>query len=79
MKRIVEAVFRGGVFRPLRKIRMSEGKRVKVSWEESGKDGLHPLLEMAAEVYRGLSADDLAEVEKIALDRRGFAKGRAKS
>ncbi len=32
---VIEAVYEGGVFRPLRKVDLPEGKRVKVVVEES--------------------------------------------
>ena len=71
MKRSLEAVYENGVFRPLRPnaVAVGDGQRVRITID----DGPEPeSLRLAARVYDGLSAQDIEDIESIALDRRDF-------
>ena len=68
MQQTLEAVYENGVFRPLEKIEMAEGQQVWLIVETLPED----LLELAAQVYEGLSDKEIDEIEQIALDRRPF-------
>ena len=68
MQQTLEAVYENGVFRPLEKIEMAEGQQVRLIVETLPED----LLELAAQVYEGLSDKEIDEIEQIALDRRPF-------
>ena len=48
---------------------IEEGQRVKIVVES---DELPAVLQLATQVYDGLTSEEIAEVEKIALDRRDF-------
>lgn len=77
MSQLLEAVFEHGVFRLLRPATepIPEGQHVRliVETEPASED----LLELAGQVYDGLSVQQINEVEQIALDRRHFFKGGA--
>jgi predicted DNA-binding antitoxin AbrB/MazE fold protein len=69
MVKILEAVYEGGVFKPLADPILTDHQKVIVEIrlpEES---------ELGAwqRVYEGLSESDIAEVEAIALDRSRFS------
>ena len=68
----LEAVYENGVFKPLKPLKMTEGRQVRLIVEET--PGMRPedILDLAAQVYQGLSQEEIAEIEKIALDRRSF-------
>ncbi|CAN5764125.1 hypothetical protein BH23PLA1_BH23PLA1_36680 [soil metagenome] len=76
-KQIVEAVFEGGAFRPLDPsgLRLSEGQHVRLIVDDS--ETLPEVLALAASVYEGLSESEIDQIEKIALDRRGFFSARS--
>jgi predicted DNA-binding antitoxin AbrB/MazE fold protein len=72
--RVFEAVFEDGVLKPLQDPGLSEHHRFSVQVQElSGRD---PESELTAwhGVYDGLSDDEIAEVETIALDRSRFSR-----
>ena len=73
MAQTLEAVYENGVFRPLEKIDMANGQQVRLIVETLPED----LLELAAQVYGGLSDKEIDEIEQIALDRRRFFTDRA--
>ena len=73
MSQVIEAVFEGGTLRLIdnAKINFLEGQQVRLIVDfpvETPED----LLGLAAEVYQGLSNEDIDEIEKIALDRQDF-------
>jgi predicted DNA-binding antitoxin AbrB/MazE fold protein len=68
----IEAIFEDGRFRLLRPptIPLRDGQRVRLVVEtEASPDAI---LALAANVYAGLSAQDIKEVEQIALQRKDF-------
>jgi predicted DNA-binding antitoxin AbrB/MazE fold protein len=72
--RVFEAVFEDGVLKPLQDPGLAEHHRFSVQVQELGAGD--PGSELAAwhEVYEGLSEDDIAEVEAMALDRSRFSR-----
>ena len=75
MSQLLEAVFEHGVFRLLDPVTapLPEGRHVRliVETEPASED----LLELAGQVYEGLSVQQINGVEQIALDRQHFFKG----
>lgn len=67
----IEAVFQNGTFHPVQPIvaHIGEGQRVQLVVEVEDKPHIKDL---AANVYAGLSEEEIDGVEKIALDRREF-------
>lgn len=71
MTQICEAVYENGVFRPVAPVapHLAEGQYVRLVVET---DTPEDILGLAAEVYEGLSEQDMNDVEQIALDRSSF-------
>lgn len=70
----VDAIYEGGVLKPLKPLDLGEGRRVSLTIEEEAIQTETPEESLKAwqEVYAGLSEEDVAEVESIALDRGNF-------
>ncbi len=66
MNRTREAVYEHGVLRPLAPVDLEEGQRVRFRLADEDP------IELTGRVYDGLSEEDIAEVESIALDRSGW-------
>ena len=66
----LDAVYHDGVFEPLTAPTLPEGPRVHLRVESAveGEDSLF----LASQVYEGLTAEQIAEIEAIALDRSRF-------
>lgn len=73
MRQTLDAVFENGTFRPLgsAELPLSPGQRVRLT-VESTAEAEGDLIELATKVYDGLSNEQLAEIERIALDRSDF-------
>lgn len=67
----IDAVFENGIFRPIvpAALTVRDGEKVRLRIESSA---VCTSLEQAAEVYEGLSPAEIADVERIALDRSQF-------
>jgi predicted DNA-binding antitoxin AbrB/MazE fold protein len=76
VKQSVRAVFEHGTFRPLMPLRepIPEGRQVEivVATNETAED----VLKLAAKVYEGFSAEEVCDIERLALDRRNFFDAR---
>ncbi len=68
MNRVIEAVFEGGAFKILNapELPLSDGQRVRLKIE-THQETPEELLDLAAEVYAGLSRKDIDEIERIAV------------
>lgn len=68
----IEAIFEHGTFRLIQPptIPLRDGQRVRLVVETEEAPDM--ILALAASVYEGLSAQDIAEVEQIALQRGDF-------
>lgn len=73
MGRTIEAVYERGALRPLEPLELEEGKRVQIQIV-TARQRAEDVLEHAARVFEDLSPDDLADVERIALDRSGWQR-----
>lgn len=73
MGRTIEAVYERGALRPLEPLDLEEGKRVQIQIV-TARQRAEDVLERAARVLGDLSPDDLAEVERIALDRSAWQR-----
>ncbi len=69
MKSTVDAIFEGGVFKPLQRPEISEGEHVRLTVETVARVDTEDPLELAARVYRGLRPEEIEEIEAITLDR----------
>lgn len=73
MRQTIDAVFDNGSFKPVdsHPLPFSQGQRVKLIVETPSESQMD-LIELAAQVYDGLSEEQIDEVEQIALDRSDF-------
>ena len=73
MTQTLDAVFQDGSFKPLDNgsLPFSEGQRVKLTVEVPFGTGDN-LVELAGQVYEGLSEEDIGEIERLAFDRGNF-------
>ena len=72
ISKTIEAVFTHGAFHPASVLDLpfSEGQKVRLVVEPMGK--ADEILALAAEVYEGLSSDQIDEIEKLAHRREDF-------
>ena len=72
VKQSIRAVFEHGAFRPLAPLRepLLEGQQVEIVVAAS--DSAEAVLKLAAQVYDGLSVDEVRDIEQVALDRQNF-------
>jgi predicted DNA-binding antitoxin AbrB/MazE fold protein len=70
-QQLINAVFENGAFRPLQPLRiaMRDGEHVRLRIEEEASA---TSIELATQVYDGLSTSDIDEIERAALDRTSF-------
>jgi hypothetical protein len=71
--RTLDAVFKDGSFKPVNNgsLPFAEGQRVKLTVETPAETHAD-LIELAAQVYDGLTEEEVNEVELLALDRSSF-------
>lgn len=72
--RVFEAIYEDGVLKPLQDPGLPEHHRFSVRVQELGETWAADALEAWHRVYAGLSDEDIAEVEEIALDRSRFLR-----
>ncbi|MFQ4137502.1 antitoxin family protein [Nodosilinea sp. PGN35] len=72
MQQVVEAVYENGVLRPLATLKLSEGQEVQLIIRSVDELAPDEMLQLAAEVYEGLSETEIGDIEHIAFDRQHF-------
>ncbi|MEC4818481.1 MAG: antitoxin family protein [Scytonema sp. PMC 1069.18] len=72
----LKAIYENGVFRPLEEPELTEGQFVQIIVEPTTPLSPQDMLQLAAQVYEGLSATDIDEIEAIALNRDNFFSDR---
>jgi predicted DNA-binding antitoxin AbrB/MazE fold protein len=77
VKQSIRAVFEHGAFRPLMPLRepIPNGQQVEIVVATSETAG--DVLKLAAKVYEGFSAEEVRDIERLALDRRNFFDDRS--
>ena len=73
MSQTIEAIYQNGMFKPLNPVseEIAEGETVEITISEK-RLSPEEMLKLASQVYEGLSNEDVAEIERIALDRSNF-------
>jgi hypothetical protein len=73
MRQSVEAIYESGGFRVIdpADLQLFEGQKVRLIIEPPAQSSISPL-DLAAQVYEGLSDSQVEEIERIALDRSDF-------
>jgi predicted DNA-binding antitoxin AbrB/MazE fold protein len=72
MRETINAIYENGVFKPYKRPDISDGQSVRLIVESISETPAEDMLELAAQVYNGLSSQDIDEIEQIALNRRDF-------
>lgn len=72
MIQTLDAIYEKGVFRPLTNPEIAEGESVKLIVETASKVNSDEMLKLAAQVYEGLSEEEINEIEQITGDRSNF-------
>ncbi|OGF56727.1 MAG: hypothetical protein A2Z21_07775 [Candidatus Fraserbacteria bacterium RBG_16_55_9] len=74
MTQTIEAIYEDGVLKPLIPLQLPEHQRVTLAIQAIQTLRPDEILEMAHQVYEGLSDEEIDEIEAIALDRRNFMR-----
>lgn len=71
---VLKAIYENGIFRPLTPVSddLADGQQVDLVVDAADQNSENNILRLAANVYAGLSEDDIADIEHIALDRSRF-------
>lgn len=72
MRQVIKARYHDGVLEPLEPLALTDDAEVQVTVETESAVSVDELLQHAARVYQGLTAEQITHVETIALDRRHF-------
>ncbi len=72
MKESIDAIYEHGVFKPLNRPGIPDGQLVRLVVETLSEVTAEDMLELAAQVYDGLSDEQIGEIEEIALNRHDF-------
>ncbi|MFN2498081.1 MAG: hypothetical protein ABR557_03235 [Pyrinomonadaceae bacterium] len=80
MTQTLDAIFEDGGFKLVDNgsLPFSEGQRVKLTVEVPSESDDN-LVELAGQVYEGLSEEAIGEIERLALDRGNFFQDRPSS
>ncbi len=70
MRQTIKARCHDGVLLPLEPLALADEAEVQVTVDTTAAVSADAILRQAAQVYHGLTTDQIAEVEAIALDRR---------
>lgn len=74
MERVLEAIYQNGAFTPLEPLNLPEHQHVVITIHLPAPEEPDEALVAWQQVYAGLSEEDVAEVEHIALDRSHFMR-----
>jgi predicted DNA-binding antitoxin AbrB/MazE fold protein len=72
MRQVIKARYHDGLLEPLEPLALLNDTEVQVTVETEHSISADELLKRAARVYQGLTPDQIAHIESIALDRRNF-------
>ena len=72
MRQTIKARYHDGILQPLEPLVLANDAEVQVTVETAVSVSAEDVLRRAADVYPGLTNQEIAQVEAIALDRRHF-------
>lgn len=72
MRQTIKAQYHDGVLQPLEPLALTDEAEVQVTVDTTAVVSADEILRRAAQVYQGLTTDQIAEGETIALDCRQF-------
>ncbi|MCI1280077.1 MAG: antitoxin family protein [Nitrospira sp.] len=74
MRQTIKARYHYGELQPLEPLGLANETEVQVSVDTALALSADEILRRAAQVYQGLTADEITQVESIALDRQHFLR-----
>lgn len=72
MRQTIKARYHDGVLQPLEPLILEDEAEVQLTIETESTVSIDDILQRAARVYQGLTLDEVAQVEAIALNRQAF-------
>lgn len=72
MRQTIKARYHDGVLQPLEPLILEDEAEVQLTVETESTVSVDDILQRAARVYQGLTSDEVAQVEAIALNRQEF-------
>jgi predicted DNA-binding antitoxin AbrB/MazE fold protein len=72
MRQTVRARYHDGILEPLEPLALADETEVQVTIESAATVGADEILKRAGQVYQGLTPEQVAQIEALALDRRRF-------
>jgi predicted DNA-binding antitoxin AbrB/MazE fold protein len=72
MRQTIKARYHDGVLQPLEPLELTDDAEVQVTVETTPAVTAEDILQRAARVYQGFTAEEVGQVEAIALDRQHF-------
>jgi predicted DNA-binding antitoxin AbrB/MazE fold protein len=72
MRQTIKARYHDGVLQPLEPLALADDAEVQVTVETAIPVSAEDILHRAARVYQGFTAEEVAQVEAIALNRQHF-------
>jgi predicted DNA-binding antitoxin AbrB/MazE fold protein len=72
MRQTIKARYHDGVLQPLEPLALTDEAEVQATVDTTAVVSADEILRRAVQVYQGLTTDQIAEGETIALDRRRF-------
>jgi predicted DNA-binding antitoxin AbrB/MazE fold protein len=74
MTQTIEAIYEEGVLKPLQPLDLPEHQPVSITIHVSPSETPEEALKSWEQVYEGLTPEEIAEVEAMALDRHNFMR-----
>ncbi|BFU91663.1 MAG: hypothetical protein NTAFB01_28500 [Nitrospira sp.] len=72
MRQTIKARYHDGILQPLEPLILADEAEVQLTVETESAVNADDILQRAARVYQGLTPDEVAQVEAIALNRQEF-------
>ncbi|MDF0666827.1 MAG: antitoxin family protein [Nitrospira sp.] len=72
MRQTIKARYHDGVLQPLEPLILEDEAEVQLTLETESTASVDDILQRAARVYQGLTPDEVAQAEAIALNRQAF-------
>jgi predicted DNA-binding antitoxin AbrB/MazE fold protein len=71
---VIDAIYENGTLKPLEALDLPEHQRVRITIHEPIIETPDEMLAAWHQVYEGCAADEIAQIEAIALDRSRFMR-----
>ena len=72
MRQTIKARYHNGVLKPLEPLALPDEAEVQLTIDTAASATVDEILERAGRVYQGLTGEQIAQVDSVALDQGGF-------